>query len=282
MFLLVFGLFRRFTELKQLGASDQDRSSFLGRVCLWLLLPLLILPSTGHKLVAVQEIVCMFRWPNRGSVATSEMQVHKCISIPAAFWESLFEETKMSGFRDTQRREREKGSSWFRKPIWLGKWFHFKGKILPALILQQVGVGAGMGWTLQNWRMVDGGGNKVVPRFCLAHCSVLLLLFPQTNCFSCETLKVRIEWTKKKCSALSGLAIFLLVRELALAGLFWRHLCCSVLLWRRDAVCPPSPPHSSRMYTSPWAVFDCCVIYVCLELCSRQCGEKNPWRTGPC
>lgn len=39
------------------------------------------------------------------------------------------------------------------------------------LILQQVEVWAGMG---QNWRMVDGGENKVVRFFYLAHCSMSL------------------------------------------------------------------------------------------------------------
>lgn len=32
-------------------------------------------------------------------MATSEMQIHKCVSIPAAFWGSLFEETKVSSER---------------------------------------------------------------------------------------------------------------------------------------------------------------------------------------
>ena len=68
LFLLALCLFRCFTELKQLGASDQDRSSIRGGgLPCDSALPLLVPPTTSHELASVKETVCAYRYEITGA-----------------------------------------------------------------------------------------------------------------------------------------------------------------------------------------------------------------------
>lgn len=93
LFLLAFCLLRCFTELKRLGASDQNRSSFRGGgLPSDSSLPLLVRPTTSHELVSVKEAVCA-RCSDLAEAPWLLLQCKstnmQCKSTPAAFGENI-------------------------------------------------------------------------------------------------------------------------------------------------------------------------------------------------